>query len=339
MRSGEIITRQKQIPLPGTPALGIHPPVQRNVTHPEPVTVARASWFAAATAYVSCLLGKHECPVYITEGMSPRSGVLAFIEGAGMISKAFNKGTEKELQDLAYLAGRFNYPVHLRVPSDVLDKLPYDSYSPAFLSVDRLTAASLCTRNAGIILRDAPLKDGEEMPPFDDVLWYLAELQKRGFAVEGETLTALLRDICQFMDGYLTQFDQAHAAIATGQIRVCQKAGDSLIELLTLLCLSGKLGMEYFDLQPCLDKAYPPAPGKRAVCIDPEKGRVYLPRKATIRACDRAGIPRPDLYRAEKELSERKLLLPNPLSDGILIAAGLWEEVVKGCRRELNTSP
>jgi hypothetical protein len=233
---------------------------------------------------------------------------------------------------------RFNYPVYLRVPPDILDKLPYESYSNAFISTDRLTAASLCTQHDGIILRDVALRDTDEMPPFDDIVWYLADLQKREFQSEGGNgLTALLRDMCRFMCRYLTQFDQTHAAIGTSQMRVCQKAGDSLIELLALLCLSSKLDAEYLDLQPFLSKLCPPNLSRKAICIDTEKGQVYLPRRAISRACERAGIPRPDMYRAENELSERKLLLPNSLSDGILISTGLWNEAIKRCRCELNT--
>ncbi len=338
IRKGEIMGRQKQVPLPNTPALTVHLPARRDVAYPEQVTAVRASWFAAAAAYVSCLLGKHDCPVYVTEGLLPRSGIRAFAESAGMIFKTLDKSTEKDKQELAYLMSRFNYPVYLRVPPDILDKLPYESYSNAFISTDRLTAASLCTQHDGIILRDVALRDTDEMPPFDDIVWYLADLQKREFQSEGGNgLTALLRDMCRFMCRYLTQFDQTHAAIGTSQMRVCQKAGDSLIELLALLCLSSKLDAEYLDLQPFLSKLCPPNLSRKAICIDTEKGQVYLPRRAISRACERAGIPRPDMYRAENELSERKLLLPNSLSDGILISTGLWNEAIKRCRCELNT--
>ena len=339
IRNGEIVIEQKQMPSGEAPALEVCPPTRRDVAAPEPVTIARASWFAAAAVYVSCLLQKHICPVYVTEGLLPRSGIAAFIESAGMMSRTYSGWTEEEGKELACLVGRFNYPVHLRVSTASFRKLPYDSYSTAFISTNRLTAASLCTQHDGIILRDAALKDGEEMPPFDDVLWYLADLQKRGFQFpDGSGLAGLLRDICQFMGQHLTQFDPAHAAIATGQMRVCQKAGDSLIELLVLLCLSGKLGVEYVNLQPCLEKACPPGLGRKAVCVDTENGVVYLPRAAIGRACDRADVPRPNLYNAEKDLSDRKLLVPNPLSDGILISTGLWNEAVKGGRSELNVA-
>jgi hypothetical protein len=337
MHNGEI-TEQKQIPPSGMPALSIHPPVLRTMASPEPVTAARASWFAAAAAFVSRLLGKHDCPVYITEGTAARSGIMSFVDSADMLSRTFSRGTGDEQRELRQLMDQFGYPAHLRASNDILNKLLYENYSSAFLSTSRLAAASLCTKHDGIILRDAALKDGEEMPPFDDVLWYLADLQKRGFQLpEGSGLAGLLRDLCQFMCHYLPSFDTSHAAIATGQIRVCQKAGDSLIELLALLCLSAQLEVEYVDLQPCLDQACPPKAGKKAICVDSENSRVYLSRGAIGRACDRAGIPRPELHKAEKELSGRKLLLPNPLSDGILISTELWEGAIKGCRRELNT--
>jgi hypothetical protein len=338
MHDGNIMTQQKQAVLAGMPALALHPPVARVVTAPEPVTAARASWLAAAAAYVLCLTGKHKSPVYILEETLARSSILSFMDGAGMLSHTLAEWTTEGQQKLAYLTNRFNYPVHLRAPGNVFTKLLYASYSTSFVSTDRLIAASLCTQHDGIILRDAPLAAGEEMPPFDDVLWYLADLQKRKFKIDGgETMAALLKDMCWFLGNHLTQFDIAHRAVALGQIRVCQKAGDSLIELLALLCLSGKLGMEYVNLQPYLDQACPPSNSKKSVCMDPENGQVYLPRNTIIRSCDRAGIPRPDLQRAEKELFERKLLLPNPLSDGILIVSGPWEEAIKGCRRELNT--
>lgn len=336
LKDGAVETRKNHLPMPDAPALDVKEPCTRDVGAPEPVTAARAAWYAAAAAYVTRLLNLTEQPVFITDG-SIRSGVSSFMESAGMCSRDLDRGNVEEKQSLLYFTRRYNYPVHLRAPSDVLAKLPYESYAPCFVSVQRLTAMSLCTQREGIVVRDAPLAEDEEMPPFDDVLWYLGYLQRQQFQLEerGAAITAVLRGFCRYMENYLTHFDSAHAGISTSRIRLCSP-GMSLIELLALLCLSGKMNPEYYPLDLCLQGGYAPSPGRKSVCVDTEGERIYLPRKGIAKVCDSVGIPRPDIFKAEKDLSERGLLLPNTISDGLLVSTELWNGVIRGCRSELN---
>jgi hypothetical protein len=140
------------------------------------------------------------------------------------------------------------------------------------------------------------------------------------------------------MSGYLSHFDEAHMGISVNRLRTCIQAGDSLIELLVLLCLSGKLGLEHYEMSRCLKGGFAPNLAHRAICLDVENSCVFLPKRPIVRVCDRFGIPRPDFFRAEKDLAARGLTRPNTIEDGLLVSSGVWEEAVKGCRSELNQS-
>ena len=339
LKDGEAVPRTNHLPMPDAPALEVRSPALRDVAKPEPITAARGAWYAAAAAYVMRLLELANYPVYITEEYGS-SGISAFMKSAGMCTRELYRGNAEEKSDLTYFTRKYNYPVHLRAADTVLAKLPYESFATCFVSTQRLTAMSLCTQREGIVLKDAVLDETEKLPPFDDVVWYLAYLQRKKFELEelGNPAVAVLRGFCRFMEEYLSHFDQGHAAISTSRMRLCAP-GQSLVELVVLLCLSGKLGREYIPLEGCLKAGFAPSMGRLAACVDIEGSRVYLPRKAIIRACGNAGIPRPDLFNAEKDLSEKGLLLPNTISDGLLISTELWNQTVKGCRSELNQTP
>jgi hypothetical protein len=106
---------------------------------------------------------------------------------------------------------------------------------------------------------------------------------------------------------------------------------------MVLLCLSGKLEQSHVSLKAVQDGSSLVGPCQRGLGLDVENGCVYVPRQAVFRACGQAGLPRPDVFKAEKDLADRKLVLPSAISDGFLISAGLWDEVIRACRRELNT--
>lgn len=320
------------------PACEIERPDLRAEPIPEPVTAARAAWFAAVAAFVAKLIGKLECPIYVVDSSST-SSISAFMVAAGMRTFHVDVGNDAEKNKLLYMARRFNYPVHLQTPGDVLYKLPSESYTNCFVPVQRLSALSLCTRGAGIVLRDAKPDENDNLPPFADVLWYLADLQRRNFDLgSGDPVLGALRGYCQFLETYLPGFDRTHMGLAANRIRMSEQQGTVFLELVALLCLSGKLGHVQLELTLAAAGGYAPNQARKAVCSDPESKQVYLPNRAILRACDRAGIPRPDLFKVEKDLVARKSLISGSIPDGLLVPFDLWNGVIKGCRGELNSS-
>lgn len=335
---GEFVKADYPVSTSDSPAYDVKRPEIRAEPVAEPATAARAAWFAAVAAFVAKLTGKLKCPVYVVDSSSV-SSISAFMAAAGMRAFHADLGDDAEKNKLLYLTRRFNYPVHLQTPGDVLYKLPAESYAHCFVPVQRLSALSLCTRDEGVILRDARPDENDNLPPFDDVLWYLADLQRRKFDLgSGNPVLGALRGYCQFLEGYLSGFDRTHGGLATNRIRMSDQQGTVFLELVALLCLSGKLGHVQQELGLALAGGYIPNQARKAICSDPENGRVYLPHRAIQRACDRAGIPRPDLFKVEKDLVARKSLLSSAIPDGLLVPFDLWNGVIKGCRGELNSS-
>lgn len=330
--NGEIVPRSSNIFGPEDPAVNLNKPQPLTKGLKKPTTKADAVWAALCAAYVSTILTRKLPSATFVTGSHIGACVMGqFIPAAGMLSRDVIVASESEKESLLKAMNRFGYPLHLRIDKSALSKLPHKLYSRCFISTDWAAALAVCTHEPGLLIEDTFLDEDVAVPSFDEVLWYLADWQSRD-PVQGQAphpFVPIAHDFCRFVEEETGRWDATEVMEEVARIVRVPSPGDALLELMAHLCVIGVIATDYRDLTSKHSITRITRSERRPVLIDPDQRLVYIPRATIVRRCQSCDIPKPEFFRAEKDLGDRKKLSQGIASEGITLTLDVWEDTIR----------
>lgn len=322
------------------PLGAILPPIRRSADSRDTVSPARsaviASFCAFATNWVGLIREVPTLPVAIVGG----PGSVAQISIRHLVKTMGLRRVELgrravEVLDLAVAKAKyFNCPCYVERNS-IDHSYTLNPSDHLFISLTAPEAASLRVSSHPWITITNPLirQDNNPLPPIDDLVWYLADLQKRDFELPKakHDVFALLEDMCKWYERYVDRDQTETLAQASQMLRVSDSAGFELIRLAHDLIRMGFLRADHETIG-----AMSMGAGNR-VLLDIAANRVFIPRWAFTTTVSHMRIPLPDFHAAAQDLVERHMLFDTAYGvEGWLIALDSWNDVIKTQKTPLN---
>jgi len=334
IREGKFKKQDTVVRFGELPANGVSAPVKRRPRDCDASCEERSLFTASAAAFISGLLaplfGEKPVPVAVAGplGSLARNMAQHLARVSGMHVAEIDTGKWSSLDAAQQRAGACGYPVLIDTRgSGLIKDWNYKTPGHLVLTCDMAEAAALATAGPWVIIASSNMKLGScALPPMDDILWYLADLQDRGFSLpHGPTrVESVLKDLCDWYEGYLRTQDKTRYPNAR-KIMWCEPTpGAMAVELYCHMYRRQEIAREYAPVMGGLN-----AGRKRGILVDVESNCVFLPRKALQNAVRKAKLPKPDLVRISEDFSARDVLVAADASlDGWVIAREDWEILV-----------
>jgi len=326
------------------PAAHIHPPVKRRLRDCDEPCPERSLFTAMMTSFVSGLIaplfGDEPRPVAVVGpiGSFGRSMAQTFCKHAGMRTIELEDGKWSVIDGAQQRVGLHNYPVMLdtRAPG-LLKDWSHKRSKHLFMTTDVVEASALCTGANWVFIYGQKLTPlTRAIAPFDDVLWYLADLQRRRYELPHgqDREDAVLKDICLWYEGYLRKEDLSRYNETR---KVMATAMSPSMAAMRLYCHLYRQKLVRRDYEPFMaNVAAGGSIGKKSssIVIDMEEERVFLSRASLRNAAKRAAVPAPDLVKISEDLMECGALFETGASlDGWVVSLKDWETLVADWQR------
>ena len=181
----------------------------------------------------------------------------------------------------------------------------------------------------------------DNLPPVDDMVNYLIDLQSRQYNLPGsELFDSLLEDLAAWYQRYLGGQEGLLSALHE-MILPPLLPGDGLIELICWLHQAGRLSISTKELSTQLDGRTIKERTQSSrfhqlsvVLYGTKEQAVYISRSTLITTLARDKLPTPDFARVTDDLSSRHLLLSDyNTPDGWVIKRSHWDERVAVWRK------
>jgi hypothetical protein len=159
------------------------------------------------------------------------------------------------------------------------------------------------------------------LPPFDDVIWYMRDLQMRGYELPEDSplFEAVLFDFCVWYGKYLGQNGKVLFSDVVKMVRPFMTAGQAFIELYLWMIYAGRVKIEHFAFGDCRSRKG----WFNVVCIDDDARKVLLP--SSLLFGTRRLFAAPDLTAAMDDLNRSKILKTNMQeTGGWIIDLDVW---------------
>lgn len=348
---GEVVQEPLYLYPPNGPAQKVAPPKVRVPTPDEPLTNLGVAWTAIAAAWVYNLLRGYDQkpaqPVLLVgaSGSVVRRAADIFAEQTGMYADQLgavqhNKAQKARLDALRAGAGSYGYMRMISTSAaGQLVGWPADAAEPVLLTARPLEAAALKLNPHWLVVEAPEVYRGEidgKAPPVGDLLFYLSDLQRRGYAIERDNFKAVLVDFVGWYARYLClNVDRALELFVKVNERLTPLPlpADGLLKLCATLFMEGYMGVDHVSFN---DKMWECKPFRREheakFLIDDHADLVFIPASALKRALHTAAVPWPDLSRITEDIVTRQLIdLPSMPVDGWLFKLAYFNEKVKNC--------
>jgi hypothetical protein len=326
------------------PAANVKMPVTRKVRDCDSSCSERSVFTAMMAAYVSSMLapvfGEETRPVVVVGplGSLGRNIANVFCKAAGMRMFNLEGGNWSKLDAVQQLVGRHNYPAFLNTCGPgLLKSWNKDRSRNLFLTADLIEAESLCTSAPWIIIYAQQLEFiSRALAPFDDIVWYLANLQGRDFKLPAgsNTIDSILKDICLWYEGYLRREDLSLYSEASKVINTESTPSSSAIKLYCHLYRRKEVKRDYAPFMSSVAAGGVIGSKNSGIVIDTDESRVFLSRSSLRSASSRANLPAPDLVKISEDFLKRGMLIETGASlDGWVISLENWDTFVEDWQR------
>jgi hypothetical protein len=324
----------------GVPASGVEPPRQRGLTRRDRPSITRDVVHAMQAGFVSLMLAalRETQPILLVgpPGSLARSVGRRFATQAGMPIRSISR-KDMCAEKLRNKVSAGGYPVLLE-PSmpGLLRHWSNELEGAFFLMAEADEAAALCTGRAWTVLEASEIVAPDLLPPFDDVIWYLCDLQRRDWWLPetGGLPESLVRDLCTWYDDNVQS--EGHIRLAGPEARLyTAKPVDAMIELFYWLYGRGLVKLEYEAFASSLRTGSPPQ-GKAQALMDLDAGLVFVDRRGLEAAVRKAKLPPLDVEGVTHALLAQGLLEEPGLAEGWILPKDFWEARLNRRRRRLD---
>jgi hypothetical protein len=302
------------------PAANVYEPIrkdsdirlnQRN-KHAEmrPLFVAYASTFVANM--LADYYEEKRMPVAAVGGYLSVSRSMAreFADSSGMITHELSRAHPRAVAAIRDNLNLHNYPEFVDTPSTgLLCNYPVINRDHVMIGMTEAEAAAMAVGGNWVMVRVASGADKiVKIPPFGEVLEYLANLQLREFELcDGGSspclILSILADISEWYEIHLRIDPEELRSAARKHLYFPGFAGDELLRLFATLC---KVGYAAVDHEPFM--TYRRVKSRAALVIDDQDHHVYMSRKGLLAALKKAKIALPDVKSATADLAARRML-------------------------------
>lgn len=326
------------------PAEHVQLPVKRNARACDLSCPERSVFTALMASFVSGMLAplfnETRRPVVVVGplGSFGRSVARVFCKAAGMRMIELEEGKWSKLDGAQQRVGLYNYPVLLDTCGpNLLRDWNKNRSQYLFLTADLIEAEALCTTAPWTLIYAQKLNPiSTAIAPFDDVVWYLADLQRREFELPNgvNTTDAILKDICMWYEGYLRREDLSLYNEASKVIDAESVPSSSAIKLYCHLYRRKMVKRDYAPFMSSVAAGGVIGNKSSGIVIDTEEDCVFLSRSSLRNASSRARLPAPDLVKISEDFMKRGMLIETGASlDGWVISLEHWEMLVADWQR------
>lgn len=340
---GAVEESESYNPDPAMPMGGVMPPIRRVADTRDTTSLTRSVVIAGFCLMVSNWLEAHRGNPNRPIAVLGENGSVAWaavqhlvgIFGLPRLALGHKKGTD--VSTFRKRVNRHNCPC-------VADRQGSISAYPAS-STDRVLIhvsaeeyrALRVSSSRWIALQGTPLRqENNPLPPVDDFIWYLADLQRRQYELPGtgELSGRLIEDFCAWYERYLDRDQRETCQQAVAAIQTSDRPGLDLLRLAATMVRQG-LVFSHFDPLEATQVKYgikrlKVASRMTGVVIDLPQERVFVSHQAIMGTAGRIRVPMPDFDAATRDLASHGSLLENNLgTQGWMVPLGVWNDAIR----------
>jgi hypothetical protein len=344
IHDGQVLEEDTYLDPKKTPGIVIKSPVKRQARPEDAISPARtaviAGYVAFAYNWLLTLRDEPLCPV-------------VFVGPLGSISNAAARHIAKTMS-LTKHDIRYHWSDSLRVLDSIkfagfpdflepqcyglLRNMPNPFQTFCLLQAERSEATALaCGGNWLRIYAPNLRSDSANLPPIDDFVNYLIDLQSRQYNLPGgDLLETVIEDLAAWYQRYLGGQEELLPALKA-MILPPLLPGDGIIELACWLHQSGRLAVSPDDLSEKIENgtisdAY--FKERTAIVYGAKEKAVYVSRSVMAKALMRDKLPTPDFTRVTDDLATRHLLVDLcNTPDGWVLKRDHWDARVAAWKR------
>ncbi len=346
LEGGEVQSEEAFMCPPEAPGWNLKAPEPRLPRPADQVSRLRACWVATAGVFLHNMLRayREEPPVPVlligAEGSTARwagthLGRTADMPYYRLEPRSVARPTHPSwAESVRACLDRYGYPSLVETAAqNLLYSWPVRNSDNVFLTVTPLEAAALRTGGNWLCVEAPEVRqDLEQLPPFDDVLMYLVDLQRRKFQLpELPLFEAVMQDWVGWYKRYACLDESEDLA---QKVRRCltpqQMPSEVLVELCGMLHSENRLKLEYTNFIDGLRAGTVPSGDRVGIWIDSTDRRVFLSRPALRKALSTARLPQSELGAATEDLVRRQLMvIPNLPVEGWILPLSFFEETIR----------
>lgn len=327
-------------PDPEVPMGAVLPPMRRSADSRDTISPARSAVVAAFCAFAANWTGSIRevptMPVAVVGGPGSvaQVSIRHLVKTMGLRRVELNRKAGEVLDKALEKAKYFNCPCYVE-KGTVAHTYNVSHHDRMFISLTAPEASTLqVSAYPWITLTNTSIRqDSNPLPPIDDFVWYLADLQKRDFELPKarHDVFAILEDMCKWYERYVDRDQSETFTQASQMLRVSDTAGLELIKLTHDLIRTGFVRVAHESISDAMMS------NGTSVAIDNEANRVFIPRWGLTHAISHMRIPLPDFHAAAQDLVERRMLFDTPYGvEGWLIGLDQWDAVIKAQKTPLK---
>lgn len=330
-------------PDPAAPMTVVMPPLKRDADTRDTTSLTRS-----ATIAIFCAMAGNWLDLHRSQPNRP----VAVVGGYGSVawSAMLHFASIFGLPSVPYaLHGRLNFDAFRRQLNRhschcMLDRggsisgFPASCNDRVYLRTDEAEYASLRVSDAKWIAIYEPSvrQENNPLPPADDFIWYLADLQRRQYALPGvkSTCHELVEDFCRWYEGYLDRDQSGTAQQALQILRLPATPGEDLLKLIVLYVRAGLTGVAYESLDSSRARLTQRGVG---ITVDEVAGKVFIAHGAIMTIAGSNRLPMPDLIAASQDLRARNAALEGPKApEGWTVSLEAWKAAQTEVLRDLK---
>ena len=343
VHEGQITEEETFLDARKTPGIGVKPPVKRAIRPEDTVFPTRTAVIAGYAAIIyNWLLTLRDEPACPAVFVGPLGSV------SNLAARHLCKILSLSKQEIRY---------HWQDALPVLDKLKYAGFPTlvepqtygllknfpnpfhkfCLLQAERSESTALACGGPWLRIYAPNLRsDSHNLPPADDMVNYLIDLQSRQYSLPGgNLLDSLLEDMAAWYQRYLGSQEELLPALRT-MILPPLLPGDGLIELVCWLHQSGRVDIGHAELSTRIENGTIATRSSRGcmnnrdvVMYGTAEKAVYISRSVLSVVMTRDKLPAPDFARITDDLASRQLLIPGyNTPDGWVIKREHWDSRV-----------
>lgn len=340
---GAIIPEDTYLDPHRTPGMGIHPPLTRVVSPADTQSPARTAVIAGFAAFVLNWLLRRQhlpaCPViYVgAQGSIAVAAVRHLAKVLDLQRHELSTDTARISSKLALLAEDVTFPLFIDpLTYSMARYIPTPLSTFAFTHADRNEAAVLAIGGNWIRIYTPSLRFEEQLlPPADDLVNYLIDLQRRQFNLPTtETLfESVLEDLAAWYHRYLSNTQEE---LLKNLHKICAPPAtpaEALLETVWWLRQSGKLSTSTIPLEKLVKDGVVTEPRSgawRTIVRSRKLNAIYVSRSCLMHTLKQEGLPIPDFGPVTLSLAQGHYLdssLATP--DGWLLKQNVFDSAIR----------
>lgn len=340
--NGRVINEDIPFKTINTPATDVMQPAISAQNLGKPFFQARASFMVMASVFISNMIlrmrGEHPRPVAITGTDMSVGRIVArhFATVSGMKSFFLYRPTNPAMLKSIVSAIKdklkeYDYPGLVETEYQSAHHYQHEANNDVMLLTDMPSALKLAAGSPWTIIH-APngRTDSYILPPFDDVLRYLMDLQTRGYELDENIPLplAVLRDMKKWYFEYCGASEEDESIYQEAESTlIIPSPGEALLGLTWYLIGHDVIPQKFKQFGDMLGQDRPFT--AHEVCIDPNSNVVFIPKSELSIGCKITRVKLDGIAATDDLIKSDRILYKNNLETGWIVSKKYWDESVE----------